>query len=353
MPKSLRHVYDELSCLENLYQAYVRARKGKRFKEPAAWFEMQLEDNLVCLHKQLVAQTYRPGSYRHFYIHDPKTRLISAAPFRDRVVHHAVVSVLEPYYERRFSHASFACRKGMGTHRAMESAHWGIRNHPWFLKGDIVKFYPSVDHEALKRLLFAKIDDARLHRLLELIIDSGKGVLDEEAPAMWFAGDDLLTPCLHARGLPIGNLTSQFFANVLLNELDQFVHREIKPRHYVRYMDDFLLFDCCKQKLCDARPRIESALSELRLRLHPRKSCVRASSQGVRYLGFKLTPVTRRLARENLSRFRRRMKGLRKGVKAREVPIERVTASVRGWLAHTAHGNTKAVVRGMLADVRV
>lgn len=353
MPKTLRHVYDELCSLENLYQAYLRARRGKRFKEPAAWFEMQLEKNLVCLHNELRTETYVPGSYRHFYIHDPKTRLISAAPFRDRVVHHAVVSALEPFYERRFSDASFACRKGMGTHKAMESAHWGIRNHPWFLKGDIVKFYPSVDHEALKSVLFRKIDDAGLQRLLGLIIDSGAGVLDDEAPAMWFEGDDLLDPCFRPRGLPIGNLTSQFFANVLLNELDQFVHHEIKPRHYLRYMDDFLLFDVSKDKLHDARFQIEAALTRVRLRLHPRKSCVRSSRQGVLYLGFKLTPVTRRLARENLSRFRRRMKGLRKGVKAREVPIERVTASVRGWLAHAGHGNTTAVVREMLAHVRI
>jgi retron-type reverse transcriptase len=349
MPRTFRNLYGEVTTFENLWCAYQKARRGKRATEAAASFDWNAEENLLELQEQLSTKTYRPGDYHHFYIHEPKKRKISAAPFRDRVVHHALVNVLEPIYEARFSAASFACRKGKGTHAAMERAHWGVRNCNWYLKGDLVKFFPSVDHAVLKDVLFRNIADHDMRWLIGLILDSGAGVLAEECPPMWFAGDHLLAPTERAKGLPIGNLTSQFFANVLLNELDQFVHTAIKPREYVRYADDFLLFDPHREKLTTALPRITEQLAALRLKAHPRKTGVKPCSHGVRFVGFRLLPHTRRIDRESLSRFRRRMRRFR-GVRSN---VSRVTASVRGWLAHAAHGNTHAVVRKVLADVRV
>lgn len=353
MAKTFKNLYVKVADFENLWQAYCKARRNKRYKEPAAWFAMNIERNMLELHKELVEKRWEPGEYHHFYIHEPKRRRISAAPFRDRIVHHAIVNVLEPLYEARFSPYSYACRKGKGTHAAIDKAHWGIRNRPYFMKGDIRKFYPSVDHSVLKGILFHKIADGDMQTLIARIIDSGAGVLDAESLTVWYAGDDLFSPVQRPRGIPIGNLTSQFFANVMLNELDQFVHSHVKPSLYLRYMDDFLLFDNDKEKLKTAKPAIGGFLKTLRLRLHENKSCVRTSRQGLKFLGLKLTPQTRRLCRDNISRFRRRMKRLGAMKKGGEVDMQRITASVEGWLAHAAHANTGAMLKEVLADVRI
>jgi retron-type reverse transcriptase len=311
MAKTYRHLWSQVIAFENLWLAYQKARRGKRYGEPAACFDLNAEENILLLQRELTEQAYRPGAYHHFYIHEPKKRKISAAPFRDRVVHHALVNVLEPIYEARFSAASFACRKGKGTHAAMERAHWGIRNCDWYLKGDLVKFFPSVDHAVLKGVLFRKIADEGVRWLIGLILDSGAGVLAEECPPMWFGGDPLLAPTERAKGLPIGNLTSQFFANVLLNELDQFVHAKIQPREYVRYADDFLLFDADRDKLRAALPRLAAHLARLRLRAHPNKTGIRPCRHGTKFVGFRLLPHTRRIDRDSLSRFRKRMRRFR------------------------------------------
>lgn len=354
MAKTLRNVFDRVCSFENLWLAYCRARRGKRYDEPAAWFDFRAEERILELGRELREGRYCPGNYHHFWIHEPKRRKISAAPFRDRVVHHAVINVLEPFYDARFSESSYACRRGKGTHAAMERAHWGVRNCRWLLKCDIVKFFPSVDHDVLKTLLWRHVADAGLRGLIEMIIRSGRGVLDEERPPCWFAGDDLLTPSERPCGLPIGNLTSQFFANVLLNELDQYVHRVIHPREYVRYSDDFILFDNDKEKLARARDHLCAFTNRLRLRLHPRKTCVRPSGQGVVFLGFRLTPVTRRISRDGISRFRRRMRGYRnQRMHGNRPDIGRVRATVQGWLAHVEHANSHAVVRRILHEAVV
>lgn len=350
MAKTFRHLYEQVVSFGNLWRAYQKTRRGKRYQEPAACFDMDAEENLLQLQKELTGKTYLPGGYRHFYVHEPKKRLISAAPFRDRVVHHALVNVLEPIFEARFSEASYACRKGKGTHAAIERAHWGIRNCVWLLKGDIVKFFPSVDHEVMKAVLFRKIADPDVRWLIGLILESGRGVFDQERPPAWFEGDDLLAPALRPKGLPIGNLTSQFCANVILNELDQFVHRDIKPREYVRYSDDFVLFDNDRDKLQDALQRIPVFLESLRLKCHSSKTGVRRCAHGLKFLGFRLLPQTRRLAQDSISRFRQRMRRFHHN---RGMPATRVTASVRGWLAHARFANSEALIRKVLSDVRV
>jgi retron-type reverse transcriptase len=351
MAKTFRHLYEQVVSFENLWLAYRKTLRGKRYKEAAVGFDADAEENILQLQRELKEKTYRPGGYRHFYVYEPKRRRISAAPFRDRLAHHALVNVLEPIYEARFSEASCACRKDKGTHAAIERAHWGVRNCEWFLKGDVVKFFPSVDHEVMKRVLFRKIADSGVQWLIGVILDSGRGVLDGERPPMWFAEDDLLAPAARPKGLPIGNLTSQFFANVLLNELDQFVHCEIKPREYVRYADDFLMFDNDRAKLVDALSRVPVFLEGVRLRCHPGKTSVRPSAQGVKFLGFRLLPQTRRLHRDGIGRFRQRMRHWR--ALGRDAPSQRVTASVRGWLAHARFGNCHAMIREVLQDVRV
>jgi hypothetical protein len=192
MAKTFRNLYAELTSFENLWEAYRKARRGKRYDEPAAWFDFRVEANLLALRRELVERTYAPGAYNNFHIWEPKRRLISAAPFRDRVVHHALVNILEPIYEPRFSTRSYACRVGKGTHRAIAHAHAGVRQIAWLLKGDIVKFFPSVDHEVLRGVLSRTIADPAVRWLIGTILRSGEGVFAEEACPQWFAGDDLL-----------------------------------------------------------------------------------------------------------------------------------------------------------------
>jgi retron-type reverse transcriptase len=219
----------------------MKAKKGKSGKEPVAAFMRKREDEIFALQEELQSKTYQPGAYHSFFIHDPKKRLISAAPFRDRVVHHALCNLIEPIYEARFIGDSYANRIGKGTHRAIDRAQEFSKKYPYVLQCDIRQFFPSIDHEILFDILSHHIADKDVLWLIGRILESGRGVLAEEYEMKYFEGDDLFA-VNRPRGLPIGNLTSQFWANVYLNELDQFIKRELKVKAYIRYVDDFLLF---------------------------------------------------------------------------------------------------------------
>jgi len=229
-------LYARLCSWDNLYLAYRRAAKGKRGKVPAARFEYRLEDNLITLQQALQAKSYRPGAYYSFYIHEPKRRLISAAPFVDRVVHHALCNVIEPRFERSFIRDSYANRVGKGTHRALARCQQFVRRYRYALQCDIVQFFPSIDHTVLRRNLARKIADADVRWLIDQILKSEQGVLSEEYRMVYFLGDDLFA-ISRPRGLPIGNLTSQFWANCYLNPFDHFVKRELRCQAYLRYVD--------------------------------------------------------------------------------------------------------------------
>ena len=227
----------DLATWENLYRAYTKAARGKRSRRAAAGFEYHLEDNLFQLQEELAEGSYRPGSYTHFTIHEPKRRLISAAPFRDRVVHHALCNVVEPAFERSFIHHSYANRIGKGTHRALDQCWRWASRYAYSLQSDVRQFFPSIDHAVLKTGLHRRIQDGDLRRLIGLILASGVGVLSEEYTVVYFPGDDLFAAD-RPRGLPIGNLTSQFWANCYMNAFDHFVVRELGCRAYLRYVDD-------------------------------------------------------------------------------------------------------------------
>jgi hypothetical protein len=244
--KTYRNLYPQVWDWDNLYLAYRKARKGKRSHVAVADFEYNLESDLVTLQAELRDKTYTPGPYTSFYIHEPKRRLISAAPFRDRVAHHALCNVIEPIFERSFIHDSYANRAGKGTHRALDRAQEYARRFPYILQCDVRQFFPSIDHAILRDLLGRKIADPDVLWLIDRVLESGEGVLSEAYDMEWFPGDDLLA-VLRPRGLPIGNLTSQFclhlgrrhrWANCYLNPFDHFVKRELKCPAYVRYVDD-------------------------------------------------------------------------------------------------------------------
>jgi RNA-directed DNA polymerase len=341
--KTYKNLYPQICTFENLYVAYRQARCGKRDRAAVASFEFDLERNLLQLQDELQAHAYAPGGYTNFYIHEPKRRLVSAAPFRDRVVHHALCHVIEPIWEARFIGTSYACRVGKGTHRALDQCHAWVRRYRYALQGDIVKYFPSIDHQILKGLLAKHIADRESLWLIEGLLASGEGIQADEHPPIYFPGDDLFA-ALRPRGLPIGNLTSQFWANCYLNPLDHFVKREMRCAAYVRYADDFLLFADDKQALWSWREAVVDRFADLRLTIHP-GSQPRPVTEGMPFLGFVVFPTHRRLKRRKVIHFRRKIQGQVRAYRAGKLPADRVTASVVGWTNHARYGDTLGLRR--------
>jgi retron-type reverse transcriptase len=348
--KTYKNLYPKIYDFENLYRAFRAARKGKRGRPAVAAFEFDMEHNLLTLQEELRDQTYCPGDYDNFYIHEPKRRLVSAAPFRDRVVHHALCQVIEPIWEARFIHTSFACRVGKGTHKALDQCHAWVRQYRYVFHGDVVKYFPSIDHQIMRSLLARRIADRRVMWLIDAILDGGAGIQAQEYPPAYFPGDDLfaaLRPC----GLPIGNLTSQFWANVYLHELDKFAKHWLRCRPYLRYMDDFVLFSDDKAQLQSWKAAIRDFLaSHLRLVLHPKKSLIFPVKVGIDFCGFRIYPTHRRLRRSSVRRFVRRFRRQREAYRRGELTLEEMTTSVRSWIAHAEHGDTWRLRQRLFAD---
>lgn len=343
-----KHLYPRITSFENLHWAFKQARRGKRARADVAAFEYDLEENLLALQGELEAETYRPGRYFNFRIFDPKPRLISAAPFRDRVVHHALCQEIEPIWERRFIHDTYACRVGKGTHAAIRRAQEFSRKYPYVLKCDIEHFFPRVDHEILYARFARLIADTQTLGLCRLILESGAGIHAGVSPA-WFPGDDLFTSS-RRRGLPIGNLTSQFWANVYLDSLDQYVKRELKCPAYIRYVDDFILFSDRKANLHRWRADIIAFLAGLRLTLHEAEAQVFPVRTGIPFLGWRVHPDHLRLKRRNGVAFQRRFSLLLRQYGAGEIPLQQVDAAVQGWIAHVQHGQTWGLRRALLGS---
>lgn len=324
---------------DNLLLAYHKAARGKRGRVAAAAFEFQLADRLLALQAALQDGSYRPGPYRHFTIHEPKRRKISAAPFRDRVVHHALCNVIEPLFEARFHPHSYANRLGKGTHRALDQLQAYARRYRYALRLDVVQHFPSLDHAVLQRELFRVIRDERVQQLISLILAGGVGVLADEYDMVYFPGDDLLAP-LRPRGLPIGNLTSQFWSNCYLNPLDWLVTRQLGCPAYLRYVDDCALFSDSKAQLAQARAAISHFLAERRLTLHAGQAHITPVGNGIPWLGFVVYPTHRLLKRRNLLHFRRRLTQRITLHRQGQITFRQLDASVQGWINHARYGDT-------------
>lgn len=341
-------MYQELCSWENLLLAYRKASKGKRGNPNVAAFEFRLEDNLLQLQRELQDQTYIPGAYHSFYIHDPKKRLISAAPFRDRVAHHALCNLIEPLFERSFISDSYANRIGKGTHRALDRAQAFARRYKYVLQCDIKQYFPSIDHAILREILARKIDDANVRWLIDQILASGRGVLSEEYTMVYFPNDDLFA-ANRPRGLPIGNLTSQFWANCYLDAFDYFVKRELGCCGYVRYVDDFLLFANDKRALSQWRAEILTRLAQLRLTLHERAAQSKPVAEGISFLGLRIFPMRRRLKARKGYAFQRRLAQLRARWRAGEIPFAKMDAAIHGWVNHARYADTRGLRRVVLS----
>ena len=336
--KRIGNLFPRIAGLENLLASTTAAAAGKRNRPDVAAFNLNLEWELLALHRELSSGTYAPGPYRTFLIREPKPREISAAPFRDRVVHHALTRVLEPIFERRFSPHSFACRKGLGTHAALQSAVDAARRCPFALKCDVRKYFASIDRAILLAQLARTV---KCRPTLELAASIVNGFASPPPPAVrYFPGDTLFTPFERPRGLPLGNQTSQFFANLYLNALDHFVVETLRPDTYVRYVDDFVLFGRSKSELAAMCEPIERALESVRLELHPGKSRIYRVEDGLTFLGWRIFPDHTRVVRSNVVRFRRRLRALQRGHAAGTIPWDDVNCRVQSWLGHVSHGNT-------------
>jgi len=338
--KTHKNLYARICAFDNLVLAAARARRGKRCRPATAQFELEREGELLRLQRELQDQSWRPGPYTAFTVHVPKVRLISAAPYRDRVVHHALCNIVEPLFDRGFIADSYACRRGKGTHRAIARFQEFARRYRYVLKADIRKYFPSIDHHILAGALARRIQDRDVLWLMQCIIASSN---PQEPVNEYFPGDDLFTPFERRRGIPIGNLTSQFFANVYLDAFDHYVQEQLRCGAYLRYCDDFAVFGADKRWLAEVKAAMGERLAGLRLRLHPSKSQIFPVTQGADFLGFRVFPDHRLLRRDNVARFRRRLRRLAEALRTGRLGRSAVEASVQSWHAHAAFGNTGAL----------
>lgn len=335
--KRFTNLWCQITDFANLLEAARKAQKGKRYRDNILAFNYNRESELLDLQATLIAQTYRPGAYRTFEIVEPKRRLISVAPYRDRVVHHALCNIIAPLVEPSFIYDSYANRVGKGSHRALDRFIHFSRNRRFVLQCDLQKYFPSIDHNILKAVIRRKIKCKNTLWLIDSIIDNS----NEQPPAVFhFPGDDLLSPIDRRRGLPIGNLTSQFFANWYLNPFDHFVKNTLRVKNYVRYVDDFALFSDSREFLQDARQAIEENLATLRLKIHPVKSQLFETRHGANFLGFRVLPDRIRVRTENLRRARRRLRRLHAEYAIGKLSLKELTQSLQGWEAHLKHGDT-------------
>jgi RNA-directed DNA polymerase len=324
-------VWDEVVSFPNLLRAAERAAAGKRTTKGVATFMARVEPEVLALQRELIAGTWLPGVPTTFTIRDPKVREITAAPFRDRVVHHALIDVLEPWLDRRMVPHSFACRRGKGQHAALRHAQRLVRQHGWFLKLDVQGFFPSLAHDVVLDVLRRVLKDRRALSLCEVLVRHG--------------GRD-------GCGLPIGNLTSQWFANLVLDRMDHWLVEDLRVPGYVRYMDDFVLFAPDKPTLRGWLAMIDAFLAGLRLRLKERATLLAPTSQGLPFLGCRIYRSTVRLRPENRARMRARLRHREWQFRCGHFDEQRLADCVRSSLAHMAHANTLGLRRAWFASRR-
>ena len=339
--KRYGNLWEKVTSWDNLVLAAKKAQRGKRDRHCVQKFNFQLEPELLGLQQELARKEYCPGKFHTHWITRPKPRLISAAPYKDRVVHHALMNVLEPILDRHFHPASFACRKDKGTHAAANQLQKLMRKKQYALQCDICKFFPSIDHGILKDKFRRLIKDKKILSLMDLIIDHSN---KQEIVQEWFDGDDLFGPIDRAKGLPIGNLTSQWFANWYLNDLDHFITKELGIGSYVRYCDDFVLFSDERPELVAARDSINHKLEADRLKLHERKLFIKPTNAGLTFVGYRMWAQFRLLRKDNIRAFNRRVKWMRKAYSYGLIEWADIQPRLDSWIAHASHANSRKLI---------
>lgn len=328
--KRVGHLFEQVASFDSLHRAAQRTIKGHKSLPTYANFAFDMETHVLALERELLDGTYHPRPYRTFSITDPKPRTISAADLRDRVVHHAVCEALEPIFERLAIFDSYACRKGKGTHKALARVRQYCQKYPYFMKLDIRHFFETVDHGVLKAQVRKVVKDQKLLWLVDIFIDHG-------APGSQVG-----------KGLPIGNLTSQHFANFQLSFLDHFIKDKLGVKAYVRYMDDELLFADSKQQLFAWLKEIESfVLTDLKLELKSERTVVAPIEQGVPFLGFRVWPSITRLSAKTRKRFISGVRRLEIEFDQNIIDERTLVRSMASRVGHVMHANTRSFRRSV------
>ena len=325
----MAELYQEVASFSNLLTAFNKAFKGKRNNPEASFYFLNLEKHLFSLRHGLLSKKYKPGRYRYFTVRDPKERIISEAPFRDRVVHHALINVIEPVFENIFIENSFACRKGKGSHRAVLLVREYLKRHRFYLKLDIEKYFENINHKKLVEIIAEEIADEEVIGLIKRILKTS----EQSAGVI-------------GRGIPIGNLTSQFFANVYLNKLDHYVLKELFLPDYLRYMDDFVVFGDDKEKLKEVRDKLREYVSkELFLKAKERAVMIQRRENGIGFLGYRVFPRLIRIKNKNVRRMKRKIAFEERRFHVGEISQEHLAASVRSMIGYFKLANSRNLMR--------
>ena len=335
----IHNIFEKIISLENLFLAWREFRRGKRKKKDVQQFEFNLEDNLFQLHWELENKTYQHSNYTAFSISDPKPRRIHKAVVRDRVLHHAIFRILYPIFDKGFIFDSYSCRLGKGTHKAVSRLEKFCRKLSknntrgiFALKCDIKKFFDSIDQEILLNLIKKKIQDENALWLIEKIIKSFER--------------------FNKNGIPLGNVTSQLFANIYLNELDQFVKHGLRQKYYLRYCDDFVILGENKERLVDLIGKINEFLeSRLKLKLHSDKIIIRKYHQGIDFLGYVVLPHYRVLRIKTKRRILKKIEQKYQETQEGSISGESFNQSLQSYLGvlkHCAGYKMKNKIRSLL-----
>lgn len=318
----------------NVQKAYNKARKCKRYRKDVLIFTKDKEDNLETVRNDILGLSYEPSEYRYFKVYEPKERQIIALPFYDRVVQHAINNVLEPIFNQRFIFHSYACRKTKGMHAASDTLQEWLyewqKFHPdqplYAIKADIHHYFQSINHDVLKAEIRKVIKDAGALVLIDKIIDHNGQMPD-------------------GVGIPVGNLTSQLFANIYLNKLDQYIKHTLGAKHYMRYMDDFILLSPDKEQLRRWLADIERFLrDELKLELNP-KTTILAAKNGIDFVGYKHRATHRKVRPDSVKRIKKTIKKYESG----KITKEQLQKSIASWTGHTGHADSYNLQKKVIA----
>lgn len=353
--KPIKGLWERITTFENLYEAYRSAAKGKRFRKEVLAFSDNLEASLFDLQRDLLQGTYKVGGYREFYVYEPKKRLIMSLPFRDRVAQWAIYQIVNPLFSKKYIEDSYACIEGRGIHAAAKRIRYFAQliTHQnngggYVLKLDVSKYFYRINHDVLMDMLRKWFADCELLDLLERIIRSA---VPFGLPAGASPGE---AERIFGVGMPIGNLTSQMFANLYLNDVDQYIKRKLRAHCYVRYMDDMVILDGSKERLHEYRRKIEAFLNErLRLDLN-RKAVIRPLTLGIDFCGFRIWDSHIMLRKPTALKMRRRLRKLQKDYAAGDVEwpeVKMSLASYNGMLKHCdSYRLTFKIFGGKTAD---
>lgn len=317
--KTYDNLFADICSFESLHSAWLKARKGKRLKKETLEFSCNLESNLLQLKRELEAGTYKHGGYKTFFVEDSKKRVIKAAPFRDRVVHHALCNAIEPIFEKAFIHDSYACRKGKGAHAAMQRLAKFVRSRRfgYYMKCDVRKYFSSINHEILFGIISKRIKDEKALALVREIIGSASD------------GD--------GRGIPIGNLTSQLFANIYLNELDCFAKCALGIRFYVRYVDDFIFLEQ-KSRLLEIKKDVIVFLETIRLEIHEKSALPYPAAQGIDFVGYRIFATHVALRKSFVKKAKRKIGNAN-------------IQTIQSWNAHAKHADSYCMRKNIFSPI--